>query len=193
MKKRRFPRRSIEDVRDGGQVTPCLGLFLVLFLSALLVSYLQMEMIRSSSRYLEDALAASGLASALIDVREYGSTHVVRIPDGTAAYERYCEALRANLGLDENWECENRKLISGQVKLENYTIYNVSGDRVEACRLDHGREEWVRGRTGEIYAPNGQLVERTGVYGEISYPVKGILGLMVTARKGKLVDIVGEE
>ena len=193
MKKRRFPRRSIENVRDEGQVTPCLGLFLVLFLSTLLVSYLQMEMIRSSSRYLEDALAASGLASALIDVREYGSTHVVRIPDGTAAYERYCGALRANLGLDEKWECENGKLISGQVKLENYTIYNVSGERVEACRLDRGREEWFGGKKGEIYAPNGQLVERTGVYGEISYPVKGILGLTVTARKGKLVDIVGEK
>ena len=193
LRKRGFLLQSIKEVKDEGQSTLCLGLFFVLFLSVLLMSYLQMEMIRSSSRYMEDALAASGLASALIDVREYGSTHVVRIPDGTEAYDQFCRSLRTNLGLDENWECHNRRLISGQVRIENYTIYNVSGERVEACRLDQGREEWSVGKMGEVRAPNGKLVERTGVYGEISYPVKGILGVLVMARKGKLVDIVGEE
>ncbi|MBE5862945.1 MAG: hypothetical protein E7295_08855 [Lachnospiraceae bacterium] len=196
LRKKEYRRRSIEeDVMRGvdkGQITIFAGLFFTLFFAVVLSGYLQMEMIRSSSGYLEDALAASGLAAALIDVREYGSSHVLRIRDANESYEQYCACLKANLGLDENWECENKHLISGQVKLENYTIYNVTGDQVEYCRLDGGGQEWHTGRLGQVLAPNGQVVERTGTYGEISYPFQGLWGLTMQARKGKLVDIVGE-
>ena len=193
LKRRGYLLRSIKEVREEGQITFFVGLFFILFLAILVTSYLQMEMIRSSSGYLEDALAASGLASALIDVQEYGRSHVLLIKDGEVSYQRYCDALKANLGLDEQWECRNRRLISGRVNVENYTIYNVVGDRVECCRLDGGREEWSIGTKGHVRAPNGQLIERTGVYGEISYPVTGLMGLEVMAHKGKLVDVVGED
>lgn len=193
MKKRGYLLQSTKKQRDEGQITLFVGLFFVLFLAVLLFSYLQMEMIRSSSGYLEDALAASGLASALIDVQEYGRSHVLRIKDGTVSYQRYCDALKANLGLDESWECDNKRLISGRVTIVNYTIYNVTGEWVEYCRLDGGRQEWGSGNKGQVFAPNGQLVERTGVYGEISYPVTGLMGLEVMAHKGKLVDLVGNE
>ena len=193
MKKNARRLRSIKCKEEEGQITLCMGLFFVLFISILLASSLQMEMIRTSSSYMEDALAASGLASALIDVREYGTTHVIRIMDVHSSYLRYCEALKGNLGLDENWECHNKRLITGRVKIENYTVYNVKGDRVEYCRLDGGSEEWHAGTRGQVFAPNGQLIERTGIYSEISYPITGILGLSVNARKGKLVDVVGED
>lgn len=208
LRKRRYPRRSIRwngagryvsggfsvgKIADEGQITVCSGLFFLLFFAVLLVSYFQMEMIRSSSRYLEDALAASGLASALIDVREYGSTHVLRIEDPKAAYERYQSSLKMNLGLDDAWECHNKRLISGCVSVESYVIYNVTGELVEFCRLDGGREEWKTGRKGQVFAPNGQMIERTGIYSEISYPVTGVMGITVTARKGKLIDVVGDE
>ena len=193
MKKRGSLRQSIRSSADDGQITLFTGMFFLLFLAVLLVSFLQMEMIRSSSRYAEDALAASGLASALIDVREYGRTHVLRIQDENAAYERYQSALKANLGLDDNWECDQKKLISGRVKVENYTIYNVKGDEIEYCRMDLAKPTWQTGKVGGTFAPNGQMIERTGVYGEISYAVRGIWGFTVQARKGKLVDVVGEE
>lgn len=178
---------------DEGQITLLSGMFFLMFLTILLVSYLQMEMVRSCARYVEDALAASGLASALIDVREYGRTHVIRIQDGSEKYALYREALKANLGLDEQWECENKRLISGHVMVEGYVIYNVAGDNVRYCRLDRGKEEWGSGKKGEVRTPGGQVVEKTGVYGEISYEVKGIFGFTVDARRGKLVDIAGEE
>lgn len=213
MKKKGYLRRSISDVRiawhgvgdigfllrrarsvrEAGQTTLCMGLFFLLFFSVVLVSYLQMEMVRASSAYMEDAIAASGLASALIDVQEYGSTHVLRIPDVNQAYERYCTALKANLGLDEKWECHNKRLIFGRVTVENYTVYNVTGDSVSYCSHDGGREHWSEGKRGSVFAPNGQVIERTGVYGEISYSFTGVWGLTVNARKGKLVDVVGEE
>ena len=196
LKKKEYPRQSIKKGALGGmeegQITVFAGLFFTLFFAVVLSGYLQMEMIRSSSGYLEDALAASGLAAALIDVREYGSSHVLRIRDAEESYKQYCACLKANLGLDENWECKNKRLISGRVTLENYTIYNVTEDQVEYCRLDGGGQEWHSGSLGQVYAPNGQVVERTGTYGEISYPFLGLWGLTMQARKGKLVDVVGE-
>jgi len=191
-KRQEFRRQSIS-ITDDGQITLCTSMFFLLFLGVLLLCYFQMELIRSSGRYLEDALAASGLASALIDVREYGRSHVVRIMDDEDVYARYCNALKENLGLDDAWQCENRKLISGCVKVENYTIYNVTGNVVESCRMDGGKRETVTGRKGEVRSPNGKLVEKTGVYGEISYTLLGLFGMEIPARKGKLVDVVGEE
>lgn len=187
------PLRKISVKSDAGQIGFCVSLFFLLFLAVLLAAQLQLEQVRASDAYLQDALAASGLACALIDIREYGSTHEVRILDVQGAYRQYCRSLRANLGLDENWQCANRHLISGTVRLENYTVYNVRGDEVEIHSINYGREETAKGRLGAVRAPNGQIIEHTGIYSEISYPLKGVLGLTVQARKGKLVDIVGEK
>lgn len=190
-KKKEFLQQSIES--DEGQITLTSGLFFVLFLSVLLAAQLQLEMFRSSGAYLEDALAASGLASALVDIREYGYSHTVMINHEDEAYEKYRSTLKSNLGLDDNWIGNNKNLISGQVILENYTIYNVKGKMVEICRLDRGKKEFSSGKLGEVYAPNGQEICYTGIYSEISYPVHGLFGLTIQAHKGKLVDVIGRE
>ena len=79
---------------ERGQVSWVFGLFLLLFLSILLCMQLQIALYRESAMYMEDALALSGLASAVIDVEEYGITQKVRITDPEGAYERYCHALK---------------------------------------------------------------------------------------------------
>jgi hypothetical protein len=152
-----------------------------------------MEIFESSAQYMEDALAASNLASAVIDVEEYGISHRVRIPDAGEAYERYKTALAGNLNLDGAWESENRSLISGTVRVVEYTVYNVSGNDVEVASFDEDGllTEWTE-QLGSARASNGKQIENTGVYSEITYPVEGMLGVSTQARKGKLVDIVGE-
>ena len=162
---------------ESGQVSWVLGLFLILFLAILL--YMQ--------------LALSNLASAVIDIREYGSTHKVHITDQEQAYAGYCSAVRENLGLNENYEAVGHKLISGKVEIRNYIIYNVTGTKVQVWeRNGDGRIlEW-EGTLGEVRTPGGQTIENTGVYSEITYPVEGFLGITVTAEKSKLVDVVSE-
>ena len=178
---------------EKGQVSWVLGLFLILFLAILLCMQLQLELYRASALYLEDALALSNLASAVIDIQEYGRTHRVRITDPEQAYDRYCQAVRDNLGLDDNYEAANHKLISGRVQICNYTVYNVKGQEVSVWeRSDSGQvREWL-GHLGEVRTPEGQIVEKTGVYSEISYPIEGFLGITVTARKSKLADIISD-
>ena len=155
---------------ESGQVSWVLGLFLILFLAILLYMQLQLAMYKASARYLEDALALSNLASAVIDIREYGSTHKVHITDQEQAYAGYCSAVRENLGLNENYEAKVQ-------------VWERNGD---------GRIlEW-EGTLGEVRTPGGQTIENTGVYSEITYPVEGFLGITVTAEKSKLVDVVSE-
>lgn len=176
---------------EQGQTSWVLGLFLVLFLTILLCMQLQLALYRASALYLEDALALSNLASAVIDIQEYGRTHRVLITDPEQAYGRYCSAVRENLGLNDNYEAVNHKLISGHVEILNYTIYNVTGGKVMVWEqsADGQIQEW-QGNLGEVKTPKGQLIESTSVYSEITYPVEGFWGIMVTARKSKLVDVV---
>lgn len=190
LKKKGFPRLSTED----GQVEWVTGLFFLLFLGVLLCAVLQIDIFRSSSGYLEDALALSNLASAVVNVEEYGISHRLLIDDPQQAYERYRTAVKGNLNLDENWESEAVRMISGPVSINNYTVYNVSGNDVEvSCFDENGLLTQWNETLGAAEAPNGVTVESTGVYSEISYEVEGLLGVKTRAHKGKLVDIVATE
>ena len=66
---------------EKGQIGWTAGFWIFLFWGILLCSLLQMEIFRSSAQYLEDALAASNLAAAIIDVEEYGVSHRIQIED----------------------------------------------------------------------------------------------------------------
>ncbi len=174
-----------------GQINGIAGLFFLLFLGILLATGLQVDAYRAASFYLEDALAASNLASALIDLEEYGISNAIIIENPMQAYERYCSALKGNLQLNEHWEGINKTLISGKVTVENFTVYNVQEDVVTVYSRDAaGQMNTWQGMLGTVKAPNDVLIESTSVYSEISFPVEGILGVNVEAHKGKLVDIV---
>ncbi len=170
------------------------GMFFLLFLLILLCAEIQLWAYRASALYLEDALAASNLASAVIHIEEYGVTHTVCIADPSRAFNRYADAVKVNLQLNDSWECENRTLISGPVTIERYIVYNVGEEEVEICHVsNNGSVRREMGIPGRVAAPNGISVEETSVYSEISFTVKGFPGITVEARKGKLVDIVAEK
>lgn len=180
--------------KEKAQAEAAAGVFFVVFLSILLYSLLQIEVYRASALYLEDALAASNLASAIIDIEEYGSTQNLIIGDPLLAFDRYTTALKGNLNLDDSWQCENKRMISGRVEVIDYVIYNCVKEKIYACRVgEEGILASWEGTLGQERAPNGILVESTGVYSEITFSVEGILGVCTQARKGKLVDIVAND
>ena len=178
-----------------GQTEWVLGMFFLLFLVVMFSTQLQTELYRTSSAYLEDALAASNLASAVIDLEEYGISHAIQIEDPMEAYCRFREALETNLQLTEEW-VNTSGVISGRVEVETYLIFNVKDEEVTIYQVADNGVVWEQqGSLGSVWAPNGVLVESTGIYSEISFPVQGMFGMVTEARKGKLVDIVanGEE
>ena len=176
-----------------GQTNLITGLFLVLFLAVYLFATLQIARFRAGALYMEDALAASNLASAVIDLEEYGISHTVRIEDPQAAYDRYCNALAGNLNLDGQMRGSENSVIQGKVVIENYTVYNVEDGVVYVhCFTPTGRSNWEE-LLGRSKSPDGLLIEHTSVYSEISFPVEVVPGVEVTARKGKMADIVGSD
>lgn len=193
LRRKRCLRQSIK-VKESGQAEWASGIFFVLIMGILMYTQLQLAAWRSVSAYLEDALAASNLASALIDMEEYGKSHRVIISDASNAYDIYLDAVRDNMGLNEQWECINKGMFTGPVEIVDYIIYNVDGKKVNAFRV--GKDGRVSGQwsgdLNSVKAPNGIPVECTGVYSEIQFPVQGFLGIEVQAHKGKLVDIVAE-
>lgn len=193
MWKKGFLRQSIKKTEEG-QLEWITGLFFLLILGILLCGTLQLDVFRASAVYLEDALAASNLASAVIDVEEYGISHTILIEDPDRAYEIYLSALQGNLNLNKEWECPGKGLIGGQVRVLDYIVYNVHEDNVEIYRYDeNGLLSYSEGCLGEVEAPNGKVIEGTGVYSEVTYPVKGIMGVEVQACKANLADIAVDE
>lgn len=185
---------KIKGRKEKGSVEWVMGSCFLLFLAILLTAVIQILVFQTASLYMEDALAASNLASAVMDVEEYGISHKVQIEDPQKAFSRYCYALQHNLQLDDNWENSNKAFLAGRVEILTYIIYNVTDTEVEMLTVSKdGTVQSGYGEKGRVVAPDGNLVERTGVYSEITYPVKGMLGVEVQARKGKLVDIVVQE
>lgn len=202
LRKKGFLRRSIKDYwkvyfsakapagKEGGQIGCMVGLFLTLFLGVMLYAVVQMEHYRAVSMYLEDALAASNLASAVVDVREYGISHNILIGEPEEAYKTYQWAVRGNLNLNEAWEGQPGSLVQGPVSIVQYIVYNVRGDEVTVYRFDgDGQMTQWRETLGNVAAPNGLPVGNTSVYSEISFEAKGILGTAVSAHKGNLADV----
>ncbi len=165
------------------------GLFSLMFVLVLMVSVLNIASYKAVSDRLEDALAASGLAASLIDIRQYGIDHSIIISDMEDAYSKYRETLEINLGLSDGIPVGS-SLIEGPVKIEAFRIYNVSGASVTETEVSEmGIRKISEGALGEMKAPNGQLIERTGIYSEISFPLKGSLGKNLRAHKNKLTFV----
>lgn len=176
--------------RESGQTGGITGLFFTLFLGVMLCAALQLEHYRAASLYLEDALAASNLASAVVDVREYGISHNILIAQPEKAYRIYRRAVMGNLNLDAAWEGQAGSLVQGPVSIERYIVYNVQGGEVAVYDFDgDGRMSQRREALGSVASPNGIPIESTSVYSEIAFEVKGPFGVTVKARKGNLADI----
>lgn len=199
LRKRGFLRRSIRKLgnsgrfpagKEGGQIEGLTGLFFTLFLGLLLCAVLQMEHYRAASLYLEDALAASNLASAIVDVREYGISHSILIARPEEAFQTYRWAVRENLNLNEAWEGQAGSLVRGPICIVQYIVYNVKSDEVTVYRFDeNGQMTQWREMPGNVTAPNGSHVENTSVYSEIAYEEEAFFGVRVKAHKGNLADV----
>lgn len=178
--------------KHSGKVEIVTGMFVLFFLVVLMAAQMQIGLFRATGLYMEDALAASNLASALVDVKEYGRTHILQIASPQDAYECYQNAIKQNLQLDDNWECMNKELIAGKVEILQYIIYNVKGQDVTVyCFGKQGSRIYEeKGGLGIVTTPDKTVVESTTIYSRIGFPVEGILGIKLYAEQDKTVDIV---
>lgn len=193
LRKKGYLRQNINLKAYSGQTGWTAGLFFVFVLAVFLMSLMQMEKYRTMWVYLEDTLAASNLASAVVDVEEYGISHTILVDHPDEAYRRYQWAVKENLNLDGNWCGQPGSVIRGPVQIVNYTVYNVRDNMVSVYRYNqYGlAEEWQE-VLGRAVAPNGIRIESTSVYSELAFTAQGLWGMEVEARRGHLADVVRE-
>lgn len=144
-----------------------------------------------TSAGVEDALAASNLASAIIDWEEYGRNHTIKIGNVRQAFEQFREALIMNLRLDEQLNTTNHDFIYSQVSILEYIVYNVSGDKIDIWEMDGNGSVVVQrnGRLGEVFTPDAVKVEGTTIYSKVGFWVEGLMNREIYAQKEKSVDI----
>ena len=159
---------------------------MVLLLVVVLFGFRTTEYVITSA-CVEDALAASNLASAVIDLEEYGRTHTIWVKDPQSAFLLFKEALCYNLQLDEYLNTTNREVIAGKVSVLDYIIYNVTIYSLDEKGLLRGMRTC---KTGETMTPDGVMVESTTIYSKVSFSVKGLGEQTYEATKEKSIDIV---
>ncbi len=141
--------------------------------------------------WVEDALAASNLASAVIDYEEYGKSHRILIPGPREAFGRFREALSKNLHLDDFLNTTNTELICSKVSIKQYLVYNVQEETIVWTEMDQEGRIVAQGEAarGMVYTPDGVLVENTTVYSRVGFYVKGMMGQQIYTEKEKSIDI----
>lgn len=177
--------------KNGGSVDIVSGMMLFCILVVTIFFAFRMTQYMITAAGVEDALAASNLASAVIDVEEYGKTHQIRIADGERAFQIYRDALQSNMKLDQELYSTNNDFVLGQVQIKEYIVYNVCGEEVAIQAYDGNGVLVleVLGRKGEIFTPDRICVENTTIYSRIGFQVPGLAGHTITGEKEKSIDI----
>ena len=165
-------------------------LFLILVLTLFFGFRISQFMITAAG--VEDALAASNLASGVIDLEEYGKSHQIYIADTDKAFQTFREALVCNLKLDEYLNTTNQNFLVGQVEIEEYRIYNVREEQVDIYVFNNLGQviSHSSGIKGEVSTPDNVGVETTTVYSRIAFQVEGLAGKVLFGKKEKSIDIV---
>lgn len=168
------------------------GMFYLLMFMVIVLFCFRITQYMITSAYVEDALAASNLASAVIDLKEYGKSHVICIQDPEQAFILYREALCHNLQLDEYLNTTNSELLASQVSIEEYIVYNVAEEQVDIYVLDESGQicKYETGRIGEVYTPDSVCVQSTTIYSRVAFCVNGLFEQSIFAKKEQSVDIV---
>lgn len=178
-----------------GQFEVPMSMFAIILIILLMFQFVQsvrFHVVRSS---IEDGLAASNLAAALIDLEEYGISHKIVIKEPTESYAIFKTALQANMHLDGDYRPYNQAIFEDAVNIESFIIYNVNENDIEVITQneDTYQVQMYENSLGTLQAPNGIVIESTSIYSEITFQVQVIYDIYVEARGSKLIDIISNE
>lgn len=172
-----------------------MGMFFCMIVLVAVLFQIKLLQYQAAGTFVEDSLAASNLASAVIDVKEYGRTHNILVESPESSFYRYKKALIYNLELDGNLYSTNGEVMSGKVDILSYQVFNVIGEKVWRYRFEES------GRLLDVteldlsgaYLPDGNKVETTSVYSKVGFyvPVPG--GSSIYGTKEKSVDVKRED
>lgn len=176
--------------KDKGMIEYSLSL--IFFMLCVLVILFTFSIRRSiiERSYLEDGLAASTLAAAVIDTQAYGESEDLIISDTDQAYFIFRQTLKTNLNLNDSYLPVSTTFMESQVKILELRIYNVKEGLVTETLYDEYGNKQVQVFTGAVFTPNHKLVEATTVYSKIEFDIKGYMDQIQRETMEYCADVV---
>lgn len=175
-----------------GSIEFGVSMAVISIMSLFLLFIMKITSINIARDYVENGLVASNLASAVIDIDEYGTTNKILIKDFNKAYSTYFESLKDNLSLGEGNIPTKGYLSKEKVEVIQYTVYNVEGDTIyETTRRSNGSisKKQYNGQVGKMKTPDGAVITTTTIYSKIGFYISGYKNENVYATKENSVDI----
>lgn len=154
----------------------------VIFLLTIM-SYAVIELKSSSlkSLVIDSVLKQSALSALKYDIREYGTTHKIRINpeevdvNGETPYDSFIFSLKQGLYLDDTLKSINNKYVYDKVTIEHFIIYNVDKDNntVEVISKNITGYTVDSGKPLGVYKDiKGDLIKETSILVEIKFNVE---------------------
>lgn len=124
--------KKINMKKDQGFIQYVFCIMLFAICSLVMLYSLRLRIVQEQKQYIEDAITNSALASAVININEYGTYGYVRSGSNNVWDEeeekllnKFKDNLKINLNLDDGMNpTKSNGIISSQVKIVNYWIYD---------------------------------------------------------------------
>ena len=188
--------------KEKGAVEYSLCIMLLMMGIMMLIYTMNMKIITHTKINVDDAITGANLASAVVDLKGedgYLNTGVISNYDYQQMYNLYLDALKGSLGLDDSMNPANKVLIKSPVKVEEYIVYNVSGNDVIEKKVItgggdpnyiKGNETTYVGKLGSVKTPDGTKVTSMTIYSKISFDIETVYGSKKHVIKQHSVDVV---
>lgn len=175
-----------------GSIEMFISSMIFIIVALVIIMQMRLKVVEVTQSFIEDGLVASNLASATIDLEEYGTSNKIINRDFEKSFNDYTVALKENLRLDNNLNPKTKTLLNSKVDIHNFTIYNVIGNDIEMIRREANgsiTRQTYTNKLGVMTAPNGAMINTTMVYSKIGFELKGYLKNTHYVYKDCSVDI----
>ncbi|MCR3758895.1 hypothetical protein KYB31_07815 [Clostridium felsineum] len=136
----------------------------------------------SESEIIHDSLVSTNLAVFSIKnldmnlLSEYPEKKITILKSPSDAYYTFEKHLRYNLGLNDNFEPNNKKFIKSKVNTTEFIIYNVSNNDITEYDLDTSNttfnKTYYPDAVGKMKTPKGNVIKATTVYSKIDFDIE---------------------
>ncbi|MCX7884660.1 MAG: hypothetical protein N2448_06485 [Caloramator sp.] len=155
----------------------------ILFILIILIMFtLEIYMINIKAERAQDDIVLSNLAVYKdIDLKALGDTApVIKISEPMKAFQTFKTYLKKNMYLDENMNGTDRSVAVGNVNIESYIIYNVSGYSMQIFTYNTAANNFDETivndvRLNPVFSPSGNRVVKTSIYTKLSFNVQTFL------------------
>ncbi|MNL91270.1 hypothetical protein D3C81_10010 [compost metagenome] len=178
--------------------------FLLLLLMGLYSFIIETYSVNAKAHKIQDDIVISNLATyKLLDMTSLAETpRIFKIVSPANALATSKIYLQKNMNLNSDMTAKAGNIVTGEVKIKEYILYNVSYNKVEIWKYNSNTNTFnlttVADKTvTPVTSPNGVTITNTAIYTVLNVNVevvmKGLLGESLNQNIAALTDIKGNE